>query len=630
MMTQEQILKSPTLAARVAQRLRSEPREENLNLEKFLLKQEFEIIRIQASQLFQISSLAPDPKFAAKTVNLFVEEYVKQHYESRQAIREKARQGLEKELASLEKRVQFSETELVRYARDNNILNLDPNQGELVQKKLSILDEQVANLEAELANAKSRLESVQSATAKEFPEKFMTPVIQDLNSRLLQLEHQLTALRTSYGENWPAVVQKRDEIKLVRAQFENEKSVVLAQAREQAQLDLRAVETRKRLISTSLGEQKDLVNRFHSASIQYNILRREVETNQKLYEGLLERLKQTGVMAGLEFGNIQVIEPGRPNPTVDTPKLLWNLGLAAFLGLALGICMAFLLDFWDTSISTLEEVEQVAAVPCLGSVPLIKPSKLDLYLPVVHEKQLSGSLDEVKPVDPPLFGSPCGINSSPEVAEAMRTICASILLSRSEQIPRVIMFTSATPSEGKTTLVSHLGRAFADNGSKTLLVEADLRKPELSKRFRAGSENGLSLFLAGLQTALPKIHATDHPNLSLVTSGPKAPNPVALFNSEKMDYFLDKMSLSYQFVLIDAPPVLAVADARVLGSKADGVVLVVRAGRTSKNLVLRAKTLIEHSGATVLGMVLNGAKSEGYYGSYYSYNKYYQEPEVTS
>jgi succinoglycan biosynthesis transport protein ExoP len=618
LMTQEQILRSPILVGRVVPRLASELKSETKTVEQYLQKHQFEIRRIAASQLLQISWLNPSPEMSAKGVNVYAEEYMKQHYESRQAAREKARQGLARELESLEKRVQLSEKELVEYARDNNIMSVEPGQ-DLVEKKLGVMDQHVAEIEAELTVARSRMQAVEKASVKDFPEKYSTSVIQALTSNVLNLEHQLTALRASYGENWPEVIQKRNELALVRDQLAREKAVVLAQAREQARLDLQTVETRHRMMSVSLAEQKGFVNRFRKASIQYNILRREVETNKKLYEGLLERLKQTGVMAGLEFGNIQVIEPAIPNHTPDSPKILWNLALASFLGLALGVCFAFFADFWDNSFSTIEQLEQLAAVPGLGVMPLIDSSKANRFSRVARPNRALESRRDTRLLQPTSGTSVQRGNPDPGITEAIRTICASILLSRCDREPHVIVVTSAEPGEGKTTITSHLGRELADHGFSTLMIEGDLRKPGLSQLFRVGNEEGLSLFLSGHVRPLPKIHNTDNPNLWLIAAGPKPPNPVALLNSEKMGSFLYEMASLFKFVIIDSPPVLAVADARTLGVKSDGVVLVVRAGKTPKSAVLQASALIANSGANTLGVVLNGAEVSARSAYYYAY-----------
>jgi polysaccharide biosynthesis transport protein len=210
----------------------------------------------------------------------------------------------------------------------------------------------------------------------------------------------------------------------------------------------------------------------------------------------------------------------------------------------------------------------------------------------------------------------------PVGAEAIRSLCASILLSRSERPPRLLVITSALPGEGKTTVATELGRALSESGARTLLVECDLRRSRLAEAFGVGEAGGLSLFLSG-HIAKVTVHQTPHENLFVVAAGPAAPNPVALLNSDKMSAFLREMASSYQFVIMDAPPVLPMADARVLGAKADGVVLIVRAGSTSRSLLRRVRSVLDASGASVLGAVLNGVDVRDIDSSYYSYYEQY-------
>jgi polysaccharide biosynthesis transport protein len=607
MKTQEQILRSPSLVIGVEKSLEARTgRTANLSATHL------EIQRIENSQLFRISYLAATPQQAADLVDAYAEEYIKQQYQGRQAARERARQLLEGELKTLEERVQLSEKEMLEYARGHRMLSLQPGQVDLVQQKLAILAQQVADADAVLITAGSRLESLRKASVTDFPERLATSVIFDLNGKILQGEAELAALRARFGEKWPALVQKRNELVLLRQQLDSEKSAALARALEQAQMEYRSAEITRRMLTASLAEHERVVNRFHDASIEYNILRREVDTNQKLYEGLLERLKQTSVTAGLEFGNIRVVEAGRPDPRPYSPQLWWNLALAALAGLAFGVCLALLADFWDVSLTTLDQAERFTLLPALGVVPKI-PEHHRKSLPAPALKQLRGL-----PGDSAAH-SPNGL--PPDASEAVRSICASILLSRSDSAPRIIMVTSTFMGEGKTTLVYYLGRAFAESGCKTLLVEADMRKPALSAMFGIGSENGLSLFLAG-HTPPPSVHEIQPPNLSLVAAGPKAPNPVALLNSDRLSNYLKELTGSYRFVIIDAPPLLAVADARILAPKTDGVVLVIQAGRTPKEHVRRASDLLRHPDVNLLGFVLNGTdpRSDSYY-----YRHYYQD-----
>ena len=630
MRTQEQVLRGHTLRSRVAERLLSQVTDPEVQAETCCLGERLEVRRLEESQLFEIGYLAPAPETAAVMVNLFTEEYIKQHVEVRQKTRERAQELLRKELADLAPQLELSERDLVRYARANDMTDLDSAADNQVHQRLSILEQQAADTEAQLVGAKTQMESLERASTNKFPATLTTPLIDDRSATLLQLQHQLAALRTKFGENWPDVLQKRREIAMVQEQLAREKEVALARAREQARLDHQTALSKHTIMANSLARQKDLVDRFNDATVEYNILRREVETNQKLYENLLERMKETSVMEGTEFGNIHVIEPARPIPIVASPNILLNLGVATFLGLSLGICLALLIDFWDTTVSNLSEAEQLIALPGLGSVPYAKFLENDLNhkngkgrtsreLPGAKTLQLTSGSDPSPGIDK---HSENGDSRPPEVSEAIRDIVASILLSQSDKELRVICVTSANPEEGKTTVANEIGMALAENGAPTLLLEADLRKPELSHRLGVTDEGGLSLYLSS-NVASPTVHETDREQLFLITSGPNAPNPFLLFNSEKMKDLLKDLSSSFRFVVIDSPPVVGLADSRVLAARADGVVLVVRANRTAAKLVRRAQTVLQKSGANVLGIVLNAVERQtmDLYYSYYYHRK---------
>jgi capsular exopolysaccharide synthesis family protein len=622
MRSQEQVLRGPTLIQRVVERLESEPDGEALEAEAARLHLGYRVQRLENTQIFVLSYVASNPGVAAKVANIFADEYIKRHFDTRQATREKARQLLTRELESLEERVQASERELLAYAQSHNLPAKEGTNG-LAPQKLADLGKQLSDAEAESFVAQARLEALLNASIEEFPERLVTPVISALVSRLTQLENELTVLRASFGENWPAVVQKRSELDLVREQLDREKTAVLNQAREQATLDRGAAEHRRRLVAGSMANQEKVVNTLEAASIQYNILRREVETNRKMYDGLLERLKQTSVTSGMDLGGFQVVEPARPPVTPDSPRVLWNLMLASILGLALGVCVALARDYWDTSVSTVEEVEQLTVVPVLGILPLSQASSSPRLLSRRRERaRREGSTLalEAAGVDAPVLGQ---FSSDRVAAEAIRNVCASILLSRSGEPPRILMVTSSVLGEGKTTLAAALGGALADSGAKTLMVECDLRRPTFSKMFGVGSEGGLSLFLSGHVSPAPLVHATAHDNLFVVAAGPATPNPPALLNSDRLRTFLRDMTSSFRFVILDAPPVLPIADARVLAPMSEGVVLVVRAGWASKDLIRKVCWLLRGTGASVLGAVLNGADPRGAEGSNYRYYRDY-------
>jgi capsular exopolysaccharide synthesis family protein len=639
MKSQGEILAGSTILLRAAERVRLAD-EPAMKEEMNRLHQRFNSEWIPLTQIFRLSYAAPDPKVAATMANMFAEEYIKLHFETRQGTREKARELLKRELENLERQVQASEKELVAYAQGHDI---PANQGDvsLVPDKLATLNKELTAAEADVFAAQARVDSLRQASVETFPEQLVTANIAALVSRLLALEHELTALRTNFGENWPAVVQKRQEIALVREQLVQEKASSLRQAREQASINFTTADNKRKLLSTSVSGQEQLVHKLESATIQYNILRREVDTNQKMYEGLLQRLQQTSLTTGMEFGGFHVIEKALPSDQPFSPRIVWNLTLASVLGLALGICFVGVRHFWTDSVSTIEDVEHLTVLPVLGTLPQVsEPPSLKSVPPRKRGKyfgstdgapSLLASFDRSSAQTDAAAGEAIELaddgsrpGSNLLLTEYVRNVCASILLSRSGRPPRLLMITSAVTGDGKTTVATELAHAFADSGKKTLLIECDMRRPSLGPRFGIKPDGGLSMFLSGL-VARPVMHTTQNSNLFIVSAGPNAPNPATLIGSDKMRTFLHEMLGSFQFVILDAPPVVPVAESRILAHMAEGVVLVVRAGVTPRTLVRRVCALLETAGANLLGAVLNGAHQPDLHGQYYSHYNSDQE-----
>jgi capsular exopolysaccharide synthesis family protein len=419
---------------------------------------------------------------------------------------------------------------------------------------------------------------------------------------------------------------------LVREQLEREKSSAIDQARQQALLEIRTAENRRALISASTVEQQQVANRLDTATLQYNMIKGEADKNRKLYDGVLEQLKKTSLTSGMELGGFRVVEQAVPSASVDSPKPLWNLSLAALLGLALGISIAFARNYWDTSIATVEEVEQLALLPVLGTLPLAQKAphprhlfgKMRLRLPAGTRQPLTALAKPEERRDSGPSGDSIDLPANPMAAEDVRTICASLLLSRSGRPPRTLLVTSAAPGEGKTTLATALAQTLAETGANTLLVDCDVRRGRIGTIFDIAMDGGLTLYLAGHLASSPTIHATGNHKLFVVTAGPSAPNPPSLLGSDRMKSFLDNMMSSFQFVILDAPPVMPLADARVLARMAEGVILVVRAGLVPKSMVRRACLSLEAAGGTVLGAVLNGADEHGPNSPYHYYRDYYR------
>ncbi len=626
MKTQDAILRTGTVLTRVVERLEKENRwPENLISE--LSETGIEVFRVSGTQLLNLSYAATDPEFAALVVNLYAEEFVKLHFEEKNQVAEKARSFLEERLAVLKDKIQRSEQELVEYARDKELLSFDNQKTTTTHQKFEFINRELAQADADLLSARAHYQRLSGTKIENMPESLKTPQIENLTSRLFALEQDFTDLTSKFGENWPAVVQTRRQISLAKEQLVEAKEAALDEAIEQAKLDYELAQERRNMFAEAYRTQQKSVTDLNRATIQYNILKRDVETNTQLYEGLLERLKQAGLTPGQDFGNIHLIETGQPSFVVYSPRVFRNLSIALLLGVFLGVVLAFLVDHFDSSIRSQEELEGLVGLPTLSVIPLIpelaergrrrlnSESSVQLSIPGEQGTALtrSTSLGEF----------------SVGAQESYRTLAASVLLSRAERPPQTIVVTSSVPQEGKSSLTANLGTTLAQSGASTVMVECDLRKPRLARQFGLFKTEGLTLYLSG--GSLPDIVETGVENLHLVCSGPKPPNPVALLGSQRMMEFLALLAKRFQFILLDTPPVLTVSDARIIAGKVDGVIMVVRAAETPRQLVSRACEQLKSAGGVLLGTVLTGVErglssySYGSYSGYYMDSSYYTD-----
>ncbi|GEM_PF-1562322 len=620
MKTQDQLLASPALIARTVESVKREFGSDKLPYVGQNFKSGLRTERVAGSQVVRISYESHDPRFSALAANTLAQEFIKLHLERKAETTRQATDFLQTQLVALRQKMEDAEAELARYAARHNILDAGGNRENVIRQRFGILNSQVTDAERDYITRRIEYEELQKVSRDNFPASLRTPEITTQENRMLQAEQELATLSSQFGENWPAVVRKKQELSLIRQQLADQKNAALLLARREAELRLNSARNTYEMLSRTYREQQSLVNRLNEAEIQYNTLKRDVDAGNQLYQGLLQRLKETGVSAALELANMHITDAAVPNPVPYQPRPLWNISLALLVGLSAGSVLAFFLSYMDRSMRSPAEVEGIG-IPLLGWVPVLVPAKALRERSGDRKKlQRSNSILQISsgsPSQESASASPLARRDG-DASEYYRSIVASLLLSKAEAPARSILVTSSVPLEGKTTMSLNLGVTLAEIGIRTLLVDADFRNPSLSRRLGAAGGKGLSIHLAGGEA---DIRETLIPNLCLLPAGPQPPNPVALFAALRFAELLGRLKQEFQYVLIDSPPVSSVADALLLSSKTDGVILVVRAASTPREIVVRTHDQLVRAGACVLGATLNCVNLQDPECSYY--RRYY-------
>lgn len=378
---------------------------------------------------------------------------------------------------------------------------------------------------------------------------------------------------------------------------------------------------RENMLRQSFEKQKQEANKLNESAIEYSILKRDVDSNRALYEGLLEKLKEAGVTAGLRSNNFRIIDPARVPTSPSEPNIPRNLTFALALGVISGVGLAFLIENMDNTIRTPEQAQAISGLPSLGMIPLgSKSANLGTtgkLLALTASKEVVETVTQIRPQS--------------QMAESYRALRTSLLLSNLGAPPKVIMVTSSRPQEGKTTTSINTAIVLAQKGVRVLLVDADLRRPSVHKTLGMGPRSGLSNVLTGSATIQQTITTSPIlPNLFIMPAGTPPPNPAELLASANMRDLLAELRELYDHIVIDTPPTLSVTDAVVLSPRADATILVIRSGQTTKQALVRARDILRQVNAHVAGVLLNAVDltSPDYY-YYYEYQgkygHYYQE-----
>jgi capsular exopolysaccharide synthesis family protein len=557
----------------------------------------------------------PEPELAKKIANTLADVFVKNNLDRETKGSTNAADLLAKQIADLQLRIQREQEERLNYTRNHNLptdINNSPDAN-LEAKRLATYSNQLLEAENLRKDAQAKYQAAASATdPNSIPEVRDDGRIQKLRETLDQLQQKRAELLVIYTPEWPDVKKVDEKIKPIQEALDKAPREIVASLKSKYE----AAVAHENSLKESYSHQSGVTSAQSAAQIQLSVLMQNLETDKQTYNTLLQRERELQITKNDKPNNVRVTDYGKlPREPIGPPRLR-NIAIAFLLSLLAGIGLAFLLDYLDDTLKTVEDVDRYIHLPALALIPATRNSdRIRLKGRGTHDGPESNALALIDDVRSP-------------VAESYRHLRTSLLLSSAGQPPKSILVTSSQPSEGKTTTAVNTAVMLAQTGAEVIIIDCDLRRPRLHSHFGISNARGVTNYLSGESDINDLLQPYEKlPNLKLLPSGPVPPNPAELLGSDEMRKLLAHLGGrgGFAHIVIDSPPAISFTDASILSTLVDGVMLVVHGGRSSRAVVRRAKQQLMDVGAHIFGIVLNNVKLEsqdyyyyaGYYSSYY-------------
>jgi len=582
-----------------------------------------ENLRIKSSRtdrIIEVQFMSVDPRVAAEFPNALASEFIKHEAESRWAATERTGEFLDKSLSEMKRKMDDSELQLQTYARAADIV-FTSDTDTVAEAGLRQAQDELSRAEGERMAKQSQFELVKSSPIEALPAVLDNPTLKDMQVKLTELKRDLAALTPSLKPAHYKIKQLESQISEVEKAMERERGLIA----NRLQNEYTAADRREKLLKDRFQSQSANVSNQSVKAVKYNLLKREAETNRRLYESMLQRVKDASVAAGMRVSPMRFVDRASVPTTPYQPKPLLNAALGSVLGLFLGV--AFVVgrqrstaarEASDRLISQPGDAVQYIESPELGVIPSAAPRVSGLSWKSMPALPAAGA-------EPPSAVELITWEQSRSfMAESFRATATSILLTHGDRSrPRCLVISSPNPGEGKTTSACNLAIAFAEIYGRVLLVDGDLRRPRLHSVFQVENSTGFSdLLQAEPGTHAPLAHfvrPTQIRNLTVLPSGSCEVSPASLLL--RMPAVLEQMRREYDLVVVDAPPLMHLADARLLGRLADGMVLVFRSKVTASEVVRSIRQRLAEDGTKVLGTILNdwdASHHQQKYGYYYT------------
>ena len=651
---QVEVLKSRTLSEEVIRSLQLSPYKDELEILQDVtpsgevvtfdakvqrLRESISVSHLTETDIIELKVVAHSSFEAAFLANAAAEEYYKQSLKFSRGEVSEVRQFLEDQLDDIRYKLAQSEELLKEYKETRKTVALDEETAKLVEQ-ISDFRAFYNEAETELSANLRRLDFLRKKLSD--TKSNLVASIQDITNPIFnqfekQISEKYSMIATLKAKGAPgsdvaskSLEDEIDEIK--KRQVEEAKKIAASGAipldpfRQNQQLLDRMIEVETEVKSqTARAESwKDIIDdaeykldQVPEKSLILARLMRDASLNEKIYLMLNEKYEESRISEAGKTANVRIIDPAKPPKAPFRPNKRLNIVLGIFLGLGLGVAVSFLLEFLDDSIKTAEDIERMGLV-LLGTIPVVKMADIAKRMKREGKYYSKEDMDKVE--------SKLITRFSPKspISEAYRSLRTNIHFANLDRPNKVILVSSSATKEGKSTTAANLAITIAQMGSKTLLLDSDLRRPAIHNFFKMDRSYGLTNFLVGTMSFDEIIKKSDIPNLDIVTCGDIPPNPSEMLASRAMRNFLEEAKKRYDMVILDSPPVIAVTDAAILSTRVDGVIMVVASGFVNRREVQRAITLLRNVNARILGVLLNGLDIKKIYGSYYYYFHYYQ------
>lgn len=551
---------------------------------------------VKGSRISAISFLSPNPEFSALVANTYAKAYIQ---ESLNMKLEATRRNLEWMTDKAEKerrKLDDAERKLQKYMRDNDLVTLE-NQVAIIPKQLSQLGEDLVRAEArrkELGLLYSKVSAVSGDldAAETLISISEGATLDVLRAQILKAEQTVMELSSKYGNKHPTMLKAAADLEILKEKHRQEIQRIIQKIKDQYELALSVEQS----LRSQFDRTKTGAINVNEQYTQYDILNRELETNRKLYETLLAKIKDKSITGETHPVNLWIVEEAGVPKAPKKPRKLLNVLFGLVFGTLCGVGAALFCEYFDNTIKHPIDAESILGIPLLGVVS-------------THAEAGVGH-EQIALKDPKSIS-----------AECYRSLRTSLSLSSADAPPKRILITSPRIGEGKTTTATNLALSLVQAGARVLLIDADLRKPRIHKIFGLHSKNGLSTYLAG-KVSEPELKRTEIENLAILPAGPIPPNPSELLSSARLKTMLDRLAGHFDVIICDSPPVLPVTDTRILCGLFDATIMVVRGGKTTYATGSLGVKSLKEANAKIIGMVINALdikKHAEYYSDYYDY-----------